>query len=90
MVKCLMGAPVLLKIAAKKSEPPHMIFLRLAQQSFDDAEKWLRAGEVFDFDELDEATQDFMIDTYKLKKWYVQFDKWDSKRWSALTKLFEE
>ena len=84
----LMSAPVLLKIAAPKKEPPALIFLKLAESAIDEACKYAeRDGNALC--NMDEAMQEYMLDTYNLFNWYFHWTKKAPAKWARLYQLFE-
>ncbi len=89
MKQCLlMGAPVLLKIAAPKKEPPAPIYLKLVEAGIDEACKYAeRDGNAFS--DMEPALQDYMIDTYNLLKWYFHWTKNAPAKWARLYQIFE-
>lgn len=86
--RMLMGAPVLLKIAAPKQEPPALIYLKLTESAIDEACKYAERDNR-SLSEMDEAMQDYMIDTYNLLKWYFHWTKNAPVKWARLYQLFE-
>lgn len=86
--RLLMGAPVLLKIAAPKKEAPSAMYLKLVESAIDEACKFAeRDGR--SFDDMDSDSQEFMVDTYKLFNWFFHWTKKAPVKWARLYQMFE-
>jgi len=91
--KRLIGAPVLLKIAAQKSEPPAQRFLELAANELDYAAFLATFNKVTieNFETFDEETQNYFVDCYKLWQWFLFWSAVEPPaKWQVLKNLFDK
>lgn len=86
--RLLMGAPVLMKIAAPKKEAPSALYLKLTETALDEACEYIRRDDK-SFTQMDEVAQDYMIDAYNLFNWYFHWTKKAPAKWQRLYQLFE-